>query len=118
MTGKPDALGEAVDNRFRTYDPAIGRYVSANPVGQYGAVAGDGGMPESFMQPGSADSRLFDLLESGAHPYTYSQNDPVGAGRSARSVWLHGHSQHSAERREPSFCEPADSSAMPLVLGA
>ena len=31
-------------NRFRYYDPSIGRYISADPIGQYGLARGDGGV--------------------------------------------------------------------------
>ncbi len=49
------------DNRHRVYDPTVGRYISADPVGQYGA---------------------FDMEEvsrgTSANLYEYAQNDPIG----------------------------------------
>ncbi len=74
-----DAESGLHDNRFRTYDPAIGRYVSVDPIGQYAAIARDGAMPQLFVQPGNPDPELLDLSSAGPHLYAYGGSDPVGA---------------------------------------
>jgi len=73
-----DAETELHYNRHRYYDPAIGRYVSADPIGQFGAVAGDVGLPALEIQPWSSLEWLADAGFAGAHLYTYGDNQPLG----------------------------------------
>jgi RHS repeat-associated protein len=70
------------DNRFRTYDPQIGRYISADPIGQFGMLSRTAiasgipdanlyryalGNPVLFIDPTGQFSREFvrDVLENG-----------------------------------------------------
>jgi uncharacterized protein RhaS with RHS repeats len=61
------------DNRFRTYDPAIGRYISADPIGQAGIVSRSLGLygdyPELLMDPDEIPGEL--------NLYSYVGNSPL-----------------------------------------
>ena len=48
-------------NRFRYYDPSIGRYISADPIGQFGLIAPAGLAP----------------IGAGANVYSYVLSDPI-----------------------------------------
>lgn len=48
-------------NRFRYYDPSIGRYISADPLGRFGLL----GVPPFVSRAGES------------HSYSYALNDPI-----------------------------------------
>lgn|GEM_PF-4165063 len=69
-------------NRFRYYDPSIGRYVSADPIGQFGILSIDGvGLSQSAPDEIRVDSPF-----SYENAYRYALNspsnhaDPTGEG--------------------------------------
>jgi RHS repeat-associated protein len=74
-------------NRFRYYDPSIGRYISADPIGQFGIVevAPDPAREaridlilDDQMNVGNIDIDGFSGLEVGTpHLYSYGVNDLV-----------------------------------------
>ena len=64
-------------NRFRYYDPKIGRYISADPIGQYGLARGDGGVFNYLgVFPELAASGA--LHGGNANLYGYALNQPTG----------------------------------------
>ena len=66
-------------NRFRYYDPALGRYVSADPIGQWGALAA-AGVASSMRQPGlpfAPTSGGPFLAQADLNLYVYALNNPI-----------------------------------------
>jgi RHS repeat-associated protein len=64
-------------NRFRTYDPAIGRYISAEPIGQVGLVAARGIVTHSPVPaPGTRNRLIMGFADSNV--YSYALNSPTG----------------------------------------
>ncbi len=72
------------DNRHRVYDPAIGRYLSREPIGQYGLLMAAGAVATQAL-PGSGGIQLSPIdgrLDGNAYPYARSNPlslvDPTG----------------------------------------
>jgi RHS repeat-associated protein len=63
-------------NRFRYYDPGVGRYISSDPIGQFGQLEAAGASLVSFA-PG--DPSNLDIRTGLATLYPYVGNSPVDA---------------------------------------
>lgn len=74
--------GRSLDNRFRYYDPAIGRYVSADPIGQFGLTFAQFGIPS-----GASGEMSFDGVAANLFAYVWNAPtafiDPLGLYRCA-----------------------------------
>jgi hypothetical protein len=70
-------IAQGHDNRFRYYSPDLGRYVSADPIGQYGLVARAGALPGLFKHPVHRNAHLLDLIAAGPHLYAYVGSNPL-----------------------------------------
>jgi len=66
-------------NRHRYYDPATGRYVSADPIGQAGVLAAAGVATTRIAStPGSSPTGpVIALLVADLNPFGYGLNSPV-----------------------------------------
>lgn len=96
------------DNRYRYYSPELGRYVSADPIGQFGMGRGDGGV---FAYTGAfPDLLLAGAANTGnANVYSYALNrplgliDPLGLYSCTYSVGKHSMSCKANNPENPDF---------------
>jgi hypothetical protein len=77
-TGSVDATHrtrhKAHYNRFRTYDPAIGRYISADPIGQLGFVGLIGSPDLAFLPPEVLSAQR---TQGHVNLYLYARSNPL-----------------------------------------
>jgi type VI secretion system secreted protein VgrG len=64
-------------NRFRYYDPELGRYISADPIGQFGLTADFLPIEIEFVSPALASTVGPKHVLGGASLYVYGFNSPL-----------------------------------------
>ena len=89
--GNRDAIregsyGRFLYNRFRYYDPSIGRYISADPIGQLGALFGRGVALSGMVLPRGV---TFSAALSGSdNLYMYAGNSPASHIDPSGLLWF------------------------------
>lgn len=64
-------------NRFRYYDPGIGRYVSADPIGQYGGLAEAGSAPLPGLPGTGRGGSNIEVAGWDVNLYSYALSSPT-----------------------------------------
>ncbi len=85
LDARPEGTyGRSLDNRHRVYDPAVGRYVSADAIGQFGLLTESGpvdvAMPIAAPRSLGSKRPFGDVEVAGwdANVYAYALANPIG----------------------------------------
>jgi RHS repeat-associated protein len=77
------------DNRFRTYDPSVGRYISSDPIGQYGGLnlyLYVGASPVNFADPLGLDRVVIVVGDRGLGRHNVGSNFQRAADTAAAAA--------------------------------
>ena len=111
-----ESYGRFLYNRFRYYDPAIGRYVSADPIGQVGGVNVYGyawNDPVTWIDPFGLKTRFYISHDRSSIGWHYGSHasvsvDNPGNGWEGPVLYDPAGGYHENERSEDGILGPED----------
>lgn len=101
-----ESYGRFLYNRHRYYSPEVGRYISADPIGQFGALALDGVALSRLTRLPAVDPEPVDAFPRMEAIATTLRDAPLLSGSSKQGVFPHSNLYAYAIGRPTGIVDP------------